>query len=74
MAEVEQGAVSRDPMEQILRLTLVWILAFIVLVVAVGTSWTSGARFGTFILAWLVLTIPLMRRTVRWLTEREHEE
>ncbi len=74
MADAEQGAMQKDPVESILRLILVWIFAFIVLVVAVGTSWTNGVRFGVITLAWLLLTIPLMIRTARWLAEREQDE
>lgn len=48
-----------------------WGVAVSVLVVSLGIVWRSGTAFLVVLGVWLLVVLPLMVRTARWLRSRE---
>lgn len=74
MADTATNTRSGDPVSEVARLILYWIVAFLIFVAALGLAWRAGAWFVAILVAWLVLVMPLALRTIGWLRAREHED
>lgn len=52
-------------------LLVLWALAVLALVIALGYFWRSGTGFLLVLLLWLVVVSPLMVASGRWLASRQ---